>query len=95
MNMPNDQSQTQSAAAVASSDLLAGSSEHRHSAYEVLMSGAANACPICQASQIRILKEALETIVRDFEQLNGNECKRGCGKCCKCIAEHALKSAAC
>lgn len=36
------------------------------------------------------LVAALETIVRDFDQLNGTECSRGCGKCIRCIAKAAL-----
>lgn len=39
----------------------------------------------------RELRGALSRIVRDFDALNGAECKRGCGSCIKCIAQDALR----
>lgn len=34
--------------------------EHKHSGHEAIVSGAANACPICQASEIARLITALD-----------------------------------
>lgn len=37
------------------------------------------------------MQAALDRIVNEFDDLNGNECKNGCGKCCRCIAREALE----
>ena len=39
------------------------------------------------------LRAALVRIDREFNELNGQECTRGCGECIRCIAREALHGA--
>ena len=44
----------------------------------------------CSCFKINKLETALREIISQFDEINGMECTRGCGRCARCIAKTAL-----
>lgn len=40
--------------------------------------------------KLKRAEAALVRIVNEFDEINGRECERGCGKCARCIAAEGL-----
>lgn len=59
-------------------------SEHKHSGCETLMSGGANACPICQALEIQSLRAKLTAAEAELKQQQRNPIMPGAWICDRC-----------